>query len=104
VRNDHELSLLVRDVLNTPQLGPSDALSEWVKDKLRDAWAAGDVVAVRGLLCNVAQFLVFDDLRERIGQCDLCDGGRDKNLAAEMLLGQLDRYDQIFAAQVDRKP
>lgn len=94
-----DLAALVRDVLDTPQLGPSDALSDWVKAELQKAWAARDAKALRVLLCNVTQYLYFGDMRERIGACELCDGGRDENLAAEMLLAALDRYEQIFAAR-----
>lgn len=99
-----DLGLIVREVLERPQLGPTDALSDWVKAELRKAWAASDVAAVKVLLCNVAQYLVFDDLRERIGGCVLCEGQHHEDLASLMLLGQMGRYEQIFAARANRKP
>jgi hypothetical protein len=51
------------------------------------------------LLRNLTQYLYFGDMRERIRACELCDGWRDENFAAEMLLAALDRYGQIFAAR-----
>lgn len=95
-----EVAELVRDVLATPQIGPHGELSEWVKAELRLALDTHNVAMFRALMWNVVRYLYFGEMRERIEACEDCRSGTDHNLAADMLLGALGRYDQMFAAHL----